>query len=67
MAADTAARPVLDSARAELAHPARTDAALAAERLLDRAEQVWALREGCLEAGSADQRAVALVLNKLAQ
>lgn len=67
MAADTAARPVLDSARTELAHPARTDAAQAAERLLDRAEQVWALREGCLEAGSADERAVALVLNKLAQ
>ena len=67
VAADSVARPVLDSARRELAHPPRTGAASAAEHLLDRAEQVWALRDGCLEGGSADERAVALVLNKLAQ
>jgi tetratricopeptide (TPR) repeat protein len=67
IAADSAARPVLDSARSELAHPPRTGAELAAEHLLDRAEQVWALREGCLEAGAAEERAVALVLNKLAE
>ena len=67
IAADTAARPVLDSARSELAHPPRIGAELAAEHLLDRAEQVWSLREGCLEAGAAEERAVALVLNKLAE
>jgi len=67
VAADSTARPVLDSARSELAHPARTGAATRAEHLLDRAEQVWALRERCPEAGSAEEQAVALVLNKLAQ
>jgi hypothetical protein len=67
VAADSAARPVLDSARSELAQPPRTGIAAAAEHLLDRAEQEWAQREGCLEAGSAEQRAVALVLNKLSQ
>jgi tetratricopeptide (TPR) repeat protein len=67
-AADSTARPALDSARAELGRPVGATApAAAAERLMDRAEQIWRLTEGCAEGGTADQRAAAVVLNKLSE
>lgn len=66
--ADSGARLVLDSARAELAQrPGEQALAAAAERLMDRAEQIWRLTEGCSEGGTADQRAAAVVLNKLSE
>ena len=64
--ADSALPPLMDSARAELARPARAvGLAAAAEGMMDRAEQIWAMRAGCPEDGNADQRAAALVLDKL--
>ena len=65
---DSGARLALDSARAELAGtPAGAAPAAAAERLMDRAEQIWRLMEGCPAGGTADQRAAAVVLNKLSE
>jgi len=64
--ADSALHPVMDSARADLVRPVGgARLAAAAEQLMDRAERIWTMREGCAEGGSADQRAAALVLDKL--
>src|SRR4029079_17717322 len=67
VSADSSARLALDSARTELAQPLGQMAPAAeAERLTDRAEQIWRLTEGCTaEASTPDQRAAAVVLNKL--
>lgn len=66
--ADSSSRLALDSARAELGQPASgATPAAAAERLMDRAEQIWRSTEGCPAGSTADQRAAAVVLNKLSE
>jgi len=66
--ADSSARLALDSARTELGRlPAGATSAAVAERLMDRAEQIWRLAEGCAAGGTEEQRAAAVVLNKLSE
>ena len=65
---DSSSRLALDSARTELARsPSGTAPAAAAERLMDRAEQIWRLTGGCPAGRTAEQRAAAVVLNKLSE